>query len=174
MTNESCSSFRRSGSTWDTWATGSAFSFWFPVIIIVTTEYSYRTMRQNIITGLSRRQCLHGQSIFILVQASPGYCLCLCALSIGYFSTASVYWHKVWQNADTSQVFSDVPGGSTHDAGLPGKRAGIRFSCISPYVMFLELILRWGVPPADQTPEHAFLPYERCGRPGAFAILPRW
>ena len=67
------------------------FFFGFLSIIIVTTEYSYRTMRQNIITGLSRRQYFMGKVYFILAMSllATAYYV-LCALLIGYFSTASV------------------------------------------------------------------------------------
>ncbi|MCB9287124.1 MAG: ABC transporter permease subunit [Lewinellaceae bacterium] len=125
------------------------FFFGFLSIIIVTTEYSYRTMRQNIITGLSRRQYFMGKVYFILAMSllATAYYV-LCALLIGYFSTASVYWHKVWQNANYIPRYFLMCFGYMSFGLMLGflvKRTGIALFLYLAYIMFLEMILRWGV-----------------------------
>lgn len=125
------------------------FFFGFLSIIVITTEYSYRTMRQNIITGLSRRQYFLGKVYFILcmsLMATAYYALC--ALLIGYFNTSSVYWHKVWQHADYIPRYFLMCWGYMSFGlmiGFLAKRTGIALFLYLAYIMFIELILRWGV-----------------------------
>jgi len=125
------------------------FFFGFLAIIMVTTEYSNKTMRQNIITGLSRRQYFLSKAYFIIVislLATLYYALC--ALVIGYFNTETIYWHKVWQNADyIPRYFLMCLGYMTFGLflGFLLKRTGIAIFLYLAYIMFVELILRWGV-----------------------------
>lgn len=125
------------------------FFFGFLSIIVITTEYSYRTMRQNIITGLSRRQYFLGKVYFIVAMSlvATAY-YALCALLIGYFNTSSVYWHKVWQNADyIPRYFLMCLGYMSFGLmlGFLVKRTGIALFLYLAYIMFVEQILRWGV-----------------------------
>ncbi len=125
------------------------FFFGFLAIITITTEYSYRTMRQNIITGLSRRQYFLGKVYFILAMsllATLYYCLC--ALIIGYFGTTSIYWHKVVQNADyIPRYFLMCLGYMSFGLflGFWIKKTGVALFLYLVYIMFLEVVLRWGV-----------------------------
>lgn len=125
------------------------FFFGFLSIISITTEYSYRTMRQNIITGLSRKQYFLGKLYVILavsVLATAYYALC--ALLIGYFNTPAIYWHKVVQNASCIPRYFLMCFGYMSFGALLGfwiKRTGIALFLYLSYVMFLEAILRWGV-----------------------------
>lgn len=125
------------------------FFFGFLAIIIVTTEYTFRTMRQNIITGLSRGQYFLGKVYFILAMSllAAAY-YALCAFLIGYFSTSSIYWHKVWQNADyVPRYFLMCLGYMSFGLmlGFLVKRTGIALFLYLAYIMFIEQILRWGV-----------------------------
>lgn len=125
------------------------FFFGFLSIISITTEYTYRTMRQNIITGLSRRQYFLGKVYVILaisLLATAYYAAC--ALLIGYFNTSSIYWHKVWQNVDyIPRYFLMCLGYMSFGLmlGFLVKRTGIALFLYLAYIMFIELILRWGV-----------------------------
>lgn len=125
------------------------FFFGFLSVIVITTEYSYRTMRQNIITGLSREQYFLGKVYFIVAMSllATAY-YALCAFLIGYFSTSSIYWHKVWQNADYIPRYFLMCLGYMSLGLMLGflvKRTGIALFLYLAYVMFIELILRWGI-----------------------------
>jgi hypothetical protein len=52
------------------------FFFGFLSIVVVTTEHSYRTMRQNIITGLSRQQYFLSKFYLIVVVSLLAALLC--------------------------------------------------------------------------------------------------
>lgn len=125
------------------------FFFGFLAIAMVTTEYSNKTMRQNIITGLSRRQYFLSKVYFILlISLLATLYYSLCALVIGYFNTETIFWHKVWQNADyIPRYFLMCFGYMTFGLflGFLLKRTGIAIFLYLAYIMFVELILRWGV-----------------------------
>jgi len=125
------------------------FFFGFLSIISVTLEHSYRTMRQNIITGMSRGQYFRGKLYFILaVCLAATLYYALVGFTIGYFSTETIYWHKVWQNADLIPRYFLMCFGYMSFGlflGLLIRRTGIALFLYLSYVMFIELILRWGV-----------------------------
>ncbi len=125
------------------------FFFGFMAIISVTTEYSYRTMRQNIITGMSRRQYFLGKLYWILaVSLFAALYYALCGFVIGFFSTETIYWHKVWQNADyIPRYFLMCFGYMSFGLflGLLIRKTGLALFLYISYIMFLELVLRWGV-----------------------------
>jgi hypothetical protein len=125
------------------------FFFGFLAILMVTTEYSNKTMRQNIITGLSRKQYYFSKVYFILLLslfATLYYVVC--ALVIGISNTETIYWHKVWQHADYIPRYFLMCSGYMLFGMLLGfliKRTGITIFLYLSYIMFVELILRWGV-----------------------------
>ena len=125
------------------------FFFGFLSIITITTEYSYRTMRQNIITGLSRKEYFLAK-LYLLFAISTFATVyyTLCALLIGYFNTPAIYWHKVVQNAWFIPRYFLMCFGYMSFGALLGfwiKRTGIALFLYLSYIMFLESILRWGV-----------------------------
>ncbi|MCB0639107.1 MAG: ABC transporter permease, partial [Lewinella sp.] len=75
------------------------FCFGFLAIGMVTLEQSFRTQRQNIITGLSRWQYLRGKITFLAAVAlAATLYYVICALLIGLAHTESLRWSKVWQD----------------------------------------------------------------------------
>jgi len=125
------------------------FFFGFLAIISVTVEDSYRTMRQNIITGMSRGQYFLGKLYLILaVSAFAALYYALVGFVIGFFNTETIYWHKVWQNADfIPRYFLMCFGYMSFGLflGLLIRRTGIALFLYLSYVMFIELVLRWGM-----------------------------
>ena len=125
------------------------FFFGFLSIIMVTNEYSNKTMRQNIITGLSRKQYFLSKLYFIIaVSLAATAWYVICSFTIGYFNTETIYWHKVWQHADyIPRYFLMCMGYMSFGLflGFLLKRTGIAMFLYLAYIMFLELILRWGV-----------------------------
>ncbi|TXB66541.1 hypothetical protein [Phaeodactylibacter luteus] len=125
------------------------FFFGFLSIIIVTNEYSYKTLRQNIITGMSRKSFFLGKLYFILaISLAATLYYALCGFLIGYLNTEAIYWHKVMQNADyIPRYFLMCMGYMSFGLflGFMIRRTGLALFVYLTYVMFLELILRWGV-----------------------------
>ena len=125
------------------------FFFGFLSIIMVTTEYSNRTMRQNIISGLSRSAYFLSKLYFIMaVSLFATLYFVVCALVIGFFNTEVIYMHKVWQYWDyIPRYFLMCLGYMSFGLflGFLIKRTGIAIFLYLSYVMFVELILRWGV-----------------------------
>lgn len=125
------------------------FFFGFLSIVLVTTEYSYRTMRQNIITGLSRQQYFLGKLYLIAaVSLFAALYYALVGLTIGFFNTETIYWHKVVQQADYIPRYFLMCFGYMSFGLMLGfwiRRTGIALFLYLAYIMFLELILRWGI-----------------------------
>lgn len=127
----------------------SFFFLGFLAVILVTTEYSNRTFRQNIIDGLNRNQFILGKLYFvgaIAITATLYYSLC--ALIIGFFNTDVVIYQKVFQNwvhipRYLLLVFSYMSFGLF--IGFLIKRTGIALFLYLTYIMMLEPALRWGV-----------------------------
>lgn len=82
---------------------GSWFNFYLLGIVgilIVTNEYDYKTLRQSIINGLTRREYFTGK-LLIVAAISVLFSLyyCILGLVIGFFNTDAIYMSKVLQNA---------------------------------------------------------------------------
>jgi len=118
-------------------------------VLAITSEYSNKTLRQNIITGLTRREFfLSKLSLIIAVSAGATlYYTILCGL-IGFFHTDTIYMSKVLQNIDyIPRYFLMCVGYMTFAmfVGLLLKRTGFALFFYLLYVMILEAILRYGV-----------------------------
>lgn len=131
---------------------GNWFSFFFLgffAVLMVTTEYANRTLRQNIITGLQRWEFLLGKLLFAAaISLGAAIYYAVCALVIGYFNTDYVIMSKVMQNAGLAPRFFLMSFGYMTFGLLLGmliKRGGIALLAYFAYIMFLEPILRWGV-----------------------------
>ena len=127
----------------------SFFFLGFFAVLMVTTEFSNRTLRQNIINGLQRWQFLLAKLYFaIAISAGVALYYATCALIIGYFNTDYVVWNKVFQHADLIprfflMTFAYMTFGIF--LGVLIKRTGIALFAYFAYIMFVEVILRWGV-----------------------------
>lgn len=127
----------------------SFFFLGFFAVVLITTEYGYRTFRQNIIDGLDRSSFFLAKIYFIsfLAFAATLY-YSGCALVIGYFNTDVIYLHKVFQNADLIPRFFLMCMGYMIFGlflGFLVKRTGLALFLYLSYIMVLEPVLRWGV-----------------------------
>lgn len=125
------------------------FLFGFLTILIVCSEYSYKTLRQNIITGLDRKQFFWGKFYFVtsLAFVATLYFI-LCGLVIGGLHTDVIRMQKVFQHADYFYRFFLLSLGYMSFAMLLGflvKRTGLALFLYFGYVLVGELILRWGI-----------------------------
>ena len=117
----------------------------FLVIISITNEFSYKTMRQNIIDGLSKREYLISKLLFILVLA---ICTTIVVFLIGLIMGLS--WSPV---TDAEFIFKNIGmlfGYFLHLTGflllclfigLLIKRAGLAIALTTFYVFIVEPIL---------------------------------
>lgn len=127
----------------------SFFFLGFLSVLIITTEYSYKTLRQNIINGMTRAAFFKGKLYFVAVIALfATLYYSLCALMIGYFNTDIIITAKVFQNwSYIPRYFLMCMGYMVFGLflGFLIKRTGIALFVYLAYIMFVELILRWGV-----------------------------
>ncbi len=118
-------------------------------ILLVTNEYAFKTLRQNIITGMSRKEFFLGKISFITVICFlvTLYYTLIC-LIFGWTHTETVYLTKVVENIDyifryflmclSYTIFAFFIGTLT-------KRTGIALFLYFAYVMFFESFLRYAV-----------------------------
>lgn len=124
------------------------FLFGFLTIIIITSEYSYKTLRQNIITGLDRKTFFYSKFSFILaISFIATLYFILCGLVIGYVHTDLVKVQKVFQHSDYFYRFFLLCLGYMTLAAVIAffvKRTGLALFLYFGYVIG-ELVLRWGI-----------------------------
>lgn len=125
------------------------FIFGFLAVLSVTNEYSNRTLRQNIISGLSRQEFFSAKFVFTLaVSTGATLYFIFVALVVGFFNTETIYMSKVWQEASIIPRFFLMCFGYMSFGmmlGLLLRRTGLTLFLYLTYVMFLESILRWVV-----------------------------
>lgn len=118
-------------------------------VLMVTNEYSNKTLRQNIITGLSRKAYFSSKLYFILAVS---FCVTIyyviCCLIFGFTHTDTIYMNTVLKNADYIYRFFVMSMGYMSLGLLIGlliKRTGIALFLYLAYVMIIEKILRYAI-----------------------------
>ena len=125
------------------------FFLGFLSVLLVTMEYNYKTLRQNIITGLNRNQYYWSkiQFIFVISLFATLYYF-LCGMTIGLINTEAIYFNKVFQYSDYFGRYMLMCFGYMSIGMLIGvliKRTGIALFVYLSYFLFLEPVLRYGV-----------------------------
>lgn len=127
----------------------SFFMFGFLAIGLITLEYSYRTLRQNVITGLDRDDVLKAKLTFLLTIAlGATLYYAICALVIGGWHTESLRWAKIWQNDWLIPRFFVMNMGYMifgFTLGLLIRHTGIALFVYFGYILFLEPVIRWAL-----------------------------
>ena len=127
----------------------SFFFLGFLSVLIITTEYSNRTLRQNIINGISRKAFFLSKLYFVLtISLFATIYFTFCVLVIGYFNTDVVFFNKVFQHASYIPRYFLMCSSYMIFGLFLGfliKRTGIALFLYLSYIMFIEMILRWGV-----------------------------
>ncbi len=125
------------------------FFFGFLAVYTITSEFANRTLRQNIITGLSRRDFFVAKFSFLTaVSLFATLYFALCGLLIGLTNTETIYMSKVLQEAGTiPRYFLMCMGYMIFGmmTGLLIRRTGIALFLYLSYVMFIESILRYAL-----------------------------
>ncbi len=122
------------------------FFLGFLSVIIVTAENSNRTFRQNIITGLSRNEYFVAKVLFIVTicLAATLYYV-LVGLAIGFTNTDTIYFSKIFQEADLIPRFFLMCLGYMSFGfflGVVIKKTGIALFFYLVYIMFIESVIR--------------------------------
>ena len=125
------------------------FFLGFTAIISITHEYANKTLRQNIITGLSRKDYFFAKLawIFSLALAATAY-YALVGFSLGLVYTETIYWSKIMQEAMLiPRYFLMCIGYMSFGMFLAFlvKRTGISIFLYFSYIFFIERILRYSV-----------------------------
>ncbi len=126
------------------------FVLGFLSVLMVTNEYSNKTLRQNIIAGLDREEFFKSKLVFMSVVAlAATLYYAVCALVIGFIHLDdTLYFSTVFKNVDYIPRFWLMSMGYMSFGllvGLLTKKTGIALFVYLGYAMVLESILRWVV-----------------------------
>jgi ABC-type transport system involved in multi-copper enzyme maturation permease subunit len=125
------------------------FCFGFLGVVLVTSEFNFRTLRQNVITGMSRTQFFLGK-IYMMIAVSLFAALYygVLGLSFGFYFTDYIMESRVMQGLDYIPRYFLMCFGYMSFAFMLGvliRRSGIALFGYFSYVLFGELILRYFV-----------------------------
>lgn len=125
------------------------FLLGFHAVSIVTQEFGNRTLRQNIIAGLTRADVFRTKVSYIFVASFfATLYFGLVAFIFGLTHTDALYDSVVLKNIDYLPRFFLMCLGYMSFGLLLGtwiRRTGTALFLYFSYVLFIELILRWGV-----------------------------
>ncbi|MEM9919792.1 MAG: ABC transporter permease [Bacteroidota bacterium] len=125
----------------------SFFVFGFIAVMLVTTEYQNRTMRQNIITGLQRREYFLSKVYFILAASLVGTLYyVICGLLFGLAHTETLSAAKMMQNTDLiPRYFLMLLSYMTFGLfiGTVIRKTGVSLFLYLAWAFFLERIVRY-------------------------------
>ncbi|MCB0640544.1 MAG: ABC transporter permease [Phaeodactylibacter sp.] len=125
------------------------FFLGFMAVTFITQEYAYKTLRQNIITGLSRAEYFWSKAFFIgAISLAATLYYTLVVFIYGFTHTDAIFASTITKNIDYIPRYFLMCLGYMSFGFLLGvlvRRTGIALFLYFSYVMFLELILRWGV-----------------------------
>ena len=132
---------------------GSWMSFFvlgFMAVLMVTNEFSNRTLRQNMINGLQREEFFKSKLLFMAVAAlTATLYYAFCTLVIGLLHVNdTLYFSTVFKNVDMVPRFWLMTTGYMSFGLLVGllvKRTGIALFLFLAYSLVIESILRWVV-----------------------------
>jgi hypothetical protein len=125
------------------------FVFGFLGVLLLTSEHSYRTLRQNVISGLHRHEFFLSKLYFIGVIAFLATLYySLCALVIGMLHTETIYFSTIFKDWDLMPLYFLMGVGYMSFGLLVGaliKRTGIALFVFLAYSMFGEPVIRWAL-----------------------------
>jgi ABC-2 type transport system permease protein len=123
------------------------FSLGFISILNITNEYSLKTLRQNIINGISRKDFYLSKIFFIgaVCLAATAYYVCL-VFFFGIINTETLYMSRIFENSDFIfryflMCFSFSSLGFLF--GMFFRKSGISLFLYFAYTLFIERIIRY-------------------------------
>lgn len=116
-------------------------------VLFVTQEFSFRTLRQNIISGLSRQEYYLSKLYFMLVVclAATLY-YALVAFFYGLTHTPDIFWSVIAKNLDYIPRYFLMSFGYMSFAFLLAlllRKTGIALFLYFGYIVFIEHLIRW-------------------------------
>lgn len=125
------------------------FCLGFFAVYMITAEFGWRTMRQSIINGQTRREFFMGKVYFILLYAGAVSLYYLVSgAAIGYYHSDAVGLTDLFDN-DYAVVryFLMVLGYMTFGlmVGFLVRRSGLALFTYFGYILFAESLFRWAV-----------------------------
>jgi ABC-2 type transport system permease protein len=129
------------------WLVSFFFGFW--AASNITTEFEYRTLRQNIMSGLSREAFFFSKVLSMLaVSLVAALYFALVGLLYGYAYTDYVVADRIVEGIPITfryalMCFSYMVFAFT--LGVLFRRTGLSLFIYISYLLFLELVIRWVV-----------------------------
>ena len=134
------------------------------VIIFITNEYSYRTIRQNIITGLSRWDFLLSKLLMVAaISLTATLFLFIIGIILGFTNTPEVTFSMMFENlVFVFTYFLEIFAFMTFALliGMLAKRSGLGIGLFFLYFYIIERFLNYQLP----NDLGDFLPIQAIGR----------
>lgn len=136
---------------WDALAyAGNWMSFFFLGflgVLLVTNEFSFKTLRQNLITGMSRQEYFSGKIIFMLAASLfVAVYYAIVAISLGFIYTDYIQFDRVISHAYLIPRFFLMSFAYMNFAFMLGillQRVGLALFLYFIYTMLIEMIIRY-------------------------------
>jgi len=126
-------------------------------VVIVTTEYRNKTLRQSVMSGVSRKDFLWAKLLFAAgISLAATLYMILCGLVIGFLNTDVVIASKLWAHVGMFPRYWLMCFGYMTFGMMVGfliKRTGLALLIYLGYITMIEPILRWAL-------HHRYFPNE--------------
>ena len=132
---------------WGNWA--AFFSLGFLSVLSITNEFEYKTLRQSVISGLSRTDVFLSKLLFIVtLSALATIVYVLFALLFGAITTETIYASRVSEGVSWMGNYFMMCLGFSSFALFLGtllRRSGISLFLLLTWEFFIEPILRYAI-----------------------------
>lgn len=144
-------SFYTFPKVWDALAyAGNWMSFFFLGflgVLLVTNEFSYKTLRQNLITGMSRKEYFGGKLIFMLTASLVvAIYYAVVAIGVGLIYTDYIQMDRVFSHANLIPQYFLMSFAYMNFAFMLGilmRRMGLALFLYFVYSLIIEMVLRY-------------------------------
>jgi ABC-2 type transport system permease protein len=130
---------------WGNWA--AFFSLGFLSVLTITNEFEYKTLRQSVISGLSRTDAFLSKVLFIVsLSALATIVYALLALLFGALTTETIYASRVTEGFSWMGNFFVMCVGFSSFALFMGtllRRSGVSLFLFLTWEFFIEPIIRY-------------------------------
>lgn len=144
-------SFYTFPKVWDALAyAGNWMSFFFLGflgVLLVTNEFAYKTLRQNLITGMSRKEYFTGKILFMVVTSLfVAIYYGIVAVAIGSIFTDYIQFDRIFSNAYLIPQYFLMSFAYMNFAFMLGillRRMGLALFLYFIYTLLIEMVLRY-------------------------------
>ncbi len=132
---------------WGNWA--AFFSIGFLSVLSITNEFEFKTLRQSVISGLSRTDVFRSKLLFIVsLSAAATLVYALFALLFGSITTETIYWSRVSEGFSWMGNYFMMCLGFSSFALFLGtllRRSGVSLFLFLTWEFFIEPIIRYAI-----------------------------